>query len=123
MVTPAVRREAIAHLRSSFKVSERRACTALGVDRTSVRYRRRRLDDPVCRARLRELASVRRRFGYRRLHVLMCREGLVMNHKKFRRLSVVREAVRECVAGMYTVSVSPFFSRASLWLTSTSSRK
>jgi putative transposase len=68
-------------------VSERRACTALGVDRTSVRYRSRRLDDLVCRARLRELASVRRRFGYRRLHVLMmCREGLVMNHKKFRRL-------------------------------------
>jgi putative transposase len=86
MVTPAARREAVAHLRSSFEVSERRACAALGVDRTSVRYRSRRLDDPVCRARLRELARVRRRFGYRRLHVLMCREGLVMNHKKFRRL-------------------------------------
>ncbi len=86
MVTPAARREAVAHLRARFEVSERRACTALGVDRTSVRYRSRRPDDPVCRARLRELAAARRRFGYRRLHVLMCREGLVMNHKKFRRL-------------------------------------
>jgi len=38
------------------------------------------------RARLRELAAVRRRFGYRRLLVLMRREGLTMNHKKFRRL-------------------------------------
>ena len=86
MVTPAARREVVAHLRTSFEVSERRACAALGVDRTSVRYRSRRPDDPALRARLRELAAIRRRFGYRRLHVLMCREGLVMNHKKFRRL-------------------------------------
>jgi putative transposase len=38
------------------------------------------------RSRLRELASVRRRFGYRRLHILLTREGIVMNHKKLRRL-------------------------------------
>jgi putative transposase len=86
MVTPAVRREAVAHLRTSFEVSERRACVALGFDRTSVRYRSRRGDDAAVRARLRELAAVRRRFGYRRLLVLMRREGLIMNHKKFRRL-------------------------------------
>jgi len=36
--------------------------------------------------RLRELASQRRRFGYRRLHILLTREGLIMNHKKLRRL-------------------------------------
>jgi putative transposase len=59
---------------------------ALGVDRSSVRYRSGRPDDERVRARLRELAAVPRRFGYRRLHVLMRREGLVMNHKKFRRL-------------------------------------
>jgi putative transposase len=86
MVTPAVRREAVAHLRTSFEVSERRACAALGVDRTSVRYRSRRPEDAHIRARLRELAAVRRRFGYRRLHVLMRCEGLIMNHKKLRRL-------------------------------------
>ena len=38
------------------------------------------------RARLRELAAIRRRFGYRRLHVLLKREGIIMNHKKLRRL-------------------------------------
>jgi putative transposase len=86
MVTPAARREAVAHIRSSFEVSERRACTVLGVDRTSVRYRSDRPDDVAVRARMRELAAIRRRFGYRRLLVLMRREGLVMNHKKFRRL-------------------------------------
>src|ERR1044072_3417015 len=86
MVTPAARREAVAHLRVGFGVSERRACSVLGVDRTSVRYRSRRGDDASARVRLRELASVRRRFGYRRLHVLLTREGIAMNHKKLRRL-------------------------------------
>jgi putative transposase len=86
MVTPAGKREAVAHLRTSFEVSERRACAALGVDRASVRYRSSRADDTAARARLRELAAIRRRFGYRRLHVLLRREGVVMNHKKLRRL-------------------------------------
>jgi putative transposase len=86
MVTPAARREAVAHLQVAYEVSERRACTALGADRTSVRYRSHRPDNATARARLRELASVRRRFGYRRLHILLRREGIVMNHKKLRRL-------------------------------------
>jgi putative transposase len=51
-----------------------------------MRYRSRRPDDTTVRARLRELAAQRRRFGYRRLHILLTREGLVMNHKKLRRL-------------------------------------
>ena len=75
MVTPAARREAVAHLRVAFEVSERRACSALGADRTSVRYRSRRPDDAAVRARLRELAAIRRRFGYRRLHILLDARG------------------------------------------------
>lgn len=86
MVTPAAKREAVAHLRCAFEVSERRACSVLGTDRTSVRYRSTRPDDAGLRARLRELAGERRRFGYRRLHILLTREGLLMNHKKLRRL-------------------------------------
>jgi putative transposase len=58
----------------------------LDVDRSSMRYRSRRPDDAPIRARLREIAAVRRRFGYRRLHVLLQREGLLLNHKKLRRL-------------------------------------
>ncbi len=86
MVTPAARREAIAHLRVAFEVSERRACSTLGADRTSIRYRSSRPDDASIRARLRELAAIRGRFGYRRLHILLRREGIIMNHKKLRRL-------------------------------------
>ena len=67
-------------------MSQRRACQALDVDRSSVRYRRRRPDDGPIRTRLREIAALRRRFGYRRLHILLRREGLQLNHKKLRRL-------------------------------------
>lgn len=86
MVTPAARREAVVHLCSGHGVSQRRACRVLGTDRTSIRYRSRRPDDGAIRARLRELAAVRRRFGWRRLKVLLSREGLQLNHKKLRRL-------------------------------------
>jgi putative transposase len=85
MMTPAARREAVAHLRTTFGVSERRACEVLGADRTSVRCRGRRADDAVVRARLRELAAIRRRFGYRRLLVLMRHEGLVMAASYYRK--------------------------------------
>jgi putative transposase len=86
MVTPAAQREAVAHLCTVHQVSQRRACRAIGVDRTLIRYQRRRGDDRAVRARLRELARVRRRFGWRRLHVLLSREGVHLNHKKLRRL-------------------------------------
>ena len=86
MVTPAARREAAAHLHQVYQVSQRGACQAIDADRSSVRYRRRRPDDEVIRVRLRELAALRRRFGYRRLHILLQREGLTLNHKKLRRI-------------------------------------
>jgi putative transposase len=86
VVTPAARREAVAHLKGAHEVSERRACAVLGADRSSVRYRSRRPDDAQVRERIRKLAARRRRFGYRRLHVLLSREGYHMNQKRFRRL-------------------------------------
>lgn len=67
-------------------MSERRACAILCVDRSSARYRSRRSDDAALRARLRELADQRRRFGYRRLHVLLRQEGHAVNRKKTQRL-------------------------------------
>jgi putative transposase len=67
-------------------VSERRACLIVGADRSTVRYRSRRPDDASLRLRLRELAAERRRFGYRRLHVLLRREGETLNRKKTQRL-------------------------------------
>ena len=85
-MSAAARREAVAHLRTAFKMSERRACAVIGADRTSVRYQARRAEDGEIRGRLRELAAERRRFGYRRLHVLLRREGITINRKKTQRL-------------------------------------
>lgn len=106
MVTPAARREAAAHLCTAYEVSQRRACEAMSIDRSSVRYRSRRPDDGALRKRLKELAAERRRFGYRRLHILLRREGLHMNHKKLRRiyrdekLQVRRRGGRKRALGM-----------------------
>jgi len=86
MVTPAAKREAVAHLKAMFAASERRAGQVLGVGRTSIRYRRRRPDDAGVRVWLRERASIRRRFGYRRRLVLVRREGIGMNPKTLRRI-------------------------------------
>jgi len=86
MVTPAVRREAVARAVENHGVSERRACRVLEVDRSTTRYRSRRANDAELRARLRALAAERRRFGYRRLHVLLRREGFLVNRKKTQRL-------------------------------------
>lgn len=66
--------------------SQRRACSLVGIDPRVFRYRSVRSDDAGVRTRLRELASERRRFGYRRLHILLRREGVEINWKKLYRL-------------------------------------
>jgi putative transposase len=86
MVTPAAKREAVAHVRSAFELSERRACRIIGCVRMTVRYRSCRPQDSELRERLKALAHERRRFGYRRLHVLLRREGFLVNHKRLFRL-------------------------------------
>ena len=67
-------------------MSERRACRVIDADRKSVRYRSTQDDDAQLREKLRELANQRRRFGYRRLHILLRREGVMINRKKTQRL-------------------------------------
>src|SRR3954447_18039085 len=86
MVTPAVERETVAHLKAVHEMSERRACRVIGCVRMTIRYRSRRADDVALRERLRALAKERRRFGYRRLHIFLRREGFVVNHKRLFRI-------------------------------------
>ena len=85
-MTAAAQREAVMHLQAAFGMSERRACRVISADRKSVRYRSCRADDGDLRSRLRELAQQRRRFGYRRLHILLHRDGITINRKKTQRL-------------------------------------
>ncbi|HEX2590092.1 MAG TPA: IS3 family transposase [Rhizomicrobium sp.] len=75
MVGPAAKREAVAHLRDVLQMSERRACTLVAADRKMIRYRSRRPPDAELRTRLRDLANQRRRFGYRRLFIMLRAQG------------------------------------------------
>lgn len=68
------------------KYSQRRACDLAGIAPRVFRYQSIRPDDDALRKRLRDLSSERRRFGYRRLHTLLKREGWYINWKKLYRL-------------------------------------
>ncbi|WP_363346330.1 IS3 family transposase [Methylocystis echinoides] len=75
MVGPAAKREGVAHLRAAMGLSERRACGLVGADRTMIRYRSRRSPDIELREQIRDLANARKRFGYRRLFILLRQAG------------------------------------------------
>ena len=87
-MSPQVRREAVLVMQVEIAVSQRRACGLMEMDRGTCRYHRRRPEENQLRARMRELAETRRRFGYRRLQVLLQREGWRVNHKRVYRLYV-----------------------------------
>lgn len=75
MVGPAAKREGVAHLQALLGLSERRACSIVNADRTMIRYRSCRPPDTELRTQLRDLANERKRFGYRRLFVLLRQNG------------------------------------------------
>lgn len=86
-MTPAARREAVRFFRDSRGLSERRACQLASCSRSSIRRPRQREEaDGPLRQRLLELAAERPRFGYRRLHVLLVREGWTLNRKRVYRV-------------------------------------
>jgi putative transposase len=85
-MTPEAKRQAAQHLCTMHGVSERRACEVLQVDRSTVRYQSKRVDDGDLREAIKRVSRERRRFGYRRIHVMIEREGHKVNHKKLRRI-------------------------------------
>ena len=85
MVGPIARREAVGWLQTR-GTSLRRACRVIGLSTATWRYQRRtNATNVAVLARLQAHAAVRARFGYRRLHILLEREGLVVNHKRVHR--------------------------------------
>lgn len=86
MVSPTERRRWVGWVQEVFRVSERRACAVGQVHRAMIRYASVRPAQEPLRQRLRELAHSRVSYGYRRLHILLQREGWVVNHKRVRRL-------------------------------------
>src|SRR5215475_7476633 len=86
MVKPTAFRRAVGMLQADFAMSQRRACRTLGFARSSCQYQTRRSTPMELLERMRALAARRPRFGYRRLHVLLRREGFAVNHKRIHRL-------------------------------------
>ena len=86
-MSPARRREAVVKAMAAFEISERRACRALGVPRSTQRYiGTGRERDEALLLRVRELSREHPRYGYRRITALLRREGWSVNRKRVHRL-------------------------------------
>ena len=83
---PARQREVVDHVRTTWRVSIRRACRALPVDRSTYHYRSRRTRQATLQQRIKEIAASGVRYGYRRIHALLRREGWSVNVKRVCRL-------------------------------------
>lgn len=89
-MSPQAKREAVTHLMVTRQFGVTRSCGLIGISRSLYRYESKRSDDAPLKERLTELAGQKRRYGYRRLHVLLRREGWLLNWKRTYR--VYREA-------------------------------
>jgi putative transposase len=83
---PAHRRRLVDEVRADWKVSIRRACACLRIDTSLYHYKSKRGDQAALKERIREIAQTRVRYGYRRIHVLLRREGWLVNAKRIYRL-------------------------------------
>lgn len=79
---PQARKAATRYSQTQYPISERRACRLFRLSRTVAKYKTKRSDHPKLVERLKELAAQRRRFGAKRLHILLRREGFNVNLKK-----------------------------------------
>ena len=86
MGRPALRREAVAYLTSRHVISQRRACRLIGQARSNQFYRSRKDRREGLRLRMKEIANTRIRFGYRRVHVMLKREGWQVGQSQAYRL-------------------------------------
>ena len=86
MVSPQAKREAVGILTAERSLGVTRACGLVGISRSLYRYRSRRSPALELRNRIAELAAQKRRYGYRRIQVLLRREGWSVNHKRTYRL-------------------------------------
>lgn len=101
-IQPARKKEIAIELQEELNLSERRVCRLLDINRTFKRYRSSKVEqDAAITIRLSELATQHRRYGYKRLHILLRREGFAINHKKTYRLYIeaglcIRKRKKKC---------------------------
>ncbi|MET3432760.1 putative transposase [Herbaspirillum seropedicae] len=85
-MSPQQKREAVAVLKANWQLSERRCCGLMNISTSVLRYQARGDNNAALTERITTLAGQRRRFGYRRIHVLLLREGWMVNVKRVYRL-------------------------------------
>ena len=112
MVSPQAKREAVTHLMTAHPLGVTRACGLIGISRSLYRYQAKRPCDMALKDRLSELAAQKRRYGYRRLHVLLRREGWQHNAKRTYRVYheaglMVRKRKRKRIAGVERIIKLP----------------
>ena len=73
-------------LRNAYRVAIRRACKVVAFSESVYHYKSKRTPDTALRQRIKEIAATRMRYGYQRIHVLLRREGWLVNHKKVHRI-------------------------------------
>ena len=112
MVSPQAKREAVTHLMTAHPLGVTRACGLIGISRSLYRYQAKWPCDMALKERLSELAAQKRRYGYRRLHVLLRREGWQHNAKRTYRVYheaglMVRKRKRKRIAGVERIVKLP----------------
>src|SRR5690606_37496913 len=120
MVSPQAKREAVAHLMAAHPLGVTRACGLIGISRSLYRYQAKRPSDMALKDRLSELAAQKRRYGYRRLHVLLRREGWQHNAKRTYRVYheaglMVRKRKRKRIAGVERIIKLPPLVPNDIW--------
>lgn len=83
---PARKRKLVDEVRGEWGVSIRRACRVVEFDTSTYHYKSRRPEQADLEKRIKEICQTRVRYGYRRVHVLLRREGWRINQKKTRRV-------------------------------------
>lgn len=85
-MTPQAQRACCIAVIENHGYSERKACQLVGGNRASVRYRSQKPDELLLKEKITEIAHQKRRYGYRRIHILLKRDGIQINHKKLFRI-------------------------------------
>lgn len=86
MVGLPAQREAISFIKEEFKVSERKACRAISIERASIRYKKRPDKNIDLKNRMTYWSEKRPRYGHPRIHEMILRDGFKVNHKRTERL-------------------------------------
>jgi putative transposase len=112
VVTPRAKKACCEAVVQSHGYSERRACRLVGANRASIRYRSHKLDEGLLSGKITSIAHEKRRYGYRRIHILLKREGITINHKKVFRiyrqlgLKVLKRGGRKRALGSRVVAMA-----------------